>query len=77
MTTAQWRAKFARLNPTPIDLSLGRMREALALLGHPERQLGTLIHIAGTNGKGGVVAALETALARAGLSVQSLSLIHI
>ena len=69
--TADWRAKFAALNPRPIDLGLVRMRQGVAALGHPERGLPRLIHVAGTNGKGGVIAALETALVAAGLRVQS------
>lgn len=47
------------------------MRAAARCLGHPENRLGTLIHVAGTNGKGGVIAALEAALMAAGLKVQS------
>ena len=71
MDTAHWRARFAALSPRAIDLSLDRMHQALSCLNHPEEKLGTLIHVAGTNGKGSVVAALETALTQAGQRVQS------
>lgn len=46
------------------DLSLERMRAALALCGHPERAV-PAIHVAGTNGKGSTAAMVEAAL-RAG-----------
>jgi dihydrofolate synthase/folylpolyglutamate synthase len=46
------------------DLSLDRMRAALALRGNPERAFAA-IHVAGTNGKGSTAAMLEACL-RAG-----------
>jgi dihydrofolate synthase/folylpolyglutamate synthase len=52
-------ARLAGLHPRKIDLSLGRVRRLLKALGHPERQLGPVIHVAGTNGKGSVVATLR------------------
>ena len=73
MDVGRWRQRFAALNPKPIDLSLSRMQAAATRLGHPERRLAPHIHIAGTNGKGGVVAALEAALTAAGQRVQSYS----
>jgi dihydrofolate synthase/folylpolyglutamate synthase len=42
-----------------IDLSLGRVERLLAALDHPERHLGEVIHVAGTNGKGSTVAFLR------------------
>ncbi len=71
LTLAEARARFANLNPRPIDLGLARMAAALDRLGHPERALRGLIHIAGTNGKGGAVAALEAAARAANWRVQS------
>lgn len=47
-----------------VKLGLDRMEVLLARLGHPERRLGTVIHVGGTNGKGSVVAMIA-ALARA------------
>jgi dihydrofolate synthase/folylpolyglutamate synthase len=48
-----------------IDLRLDRMRRALSLFGHPERQFPAL-HIAGTNGKGSTAAMLHRTLTLAG-----------
>ncbi len=47
------------LHPRLIDLSLDRLRILLAKLGHPERQLPPVIHVAGTNGKGSTCAYLR------------------
>jgi dihydrofolate synthase/folylpolyglutamate synthase len=57
------------LHPKLIDLSLGRMRECLAKLGHPERRLPPVIHVAGTNGKGSTCAFLRAIAEAAGLRV--------
>ena len=46
-------------------LGLDRIRALLARLGHPEEQC-RCVHIAGTNGKGSVAAALSAVLAAAG-----------
>ncbi|HUN47096.1 MAG TPA: folylpolyglutamate synthase/dihydrofolate synthase family protein, partial [Stellaceae bacterium] len=45
------------------------MRRLLAALGHPERQLPPVIHVAGTNGKGSTVATLRACLEEAGYRV--------
>ncbi|MFN3447836.1 MAG: bifunctional folylpolyglutamate synthase/dihydrofolate synthase, partial [Roseococcus sp.] len=47
------------LHPRLIDLSLGRMEALLAKLGHPERALPPVLHVAGTNGKGSTCAFLR------------------
>ncbi len=47
-----------------VRLGLERMRELLDRLGAPDRRLGTVIHVGGTNGKGSTVAMIA-ALARA------------
>ena len=47
------------LHPKLIDLSLGRMEALLGKLGHPERRLPPVIHVAGTNGKGSTCAFLR------------------
>lgn len=62
-------ARFMALHPKKIDLSLGRMEAILARLGHPERRLPPVIHVAGTNGKGSTVAFMRAALEAAGLGV--------
>lgn len=54
------------LHPKAIDLSLGRIERLLAALGNPERALPPVIHIAGTNGKGSLVAYLDAMMAAAG-----------
>ena len=48
-----------------VVLGLERMRALLDKLGAPDRKLGTVVHVAGTNGKGSTVA-LIAALAAAG-----------
>lgn len=55
------------LHPKVIDLSLERVERLLADLGHPERRLPPAIHVAGTNGKGSVVATLRAVYEAAGL----------
>jgi dihydrofolate synthase/folylpolyglutamate synthase len=62
-------ARLGRLHPKKIDLSLGRLQRLLARLGHPERKLAPVIHVAGTNGKGSVVAFLRAILEAAGFGV--------
>ncbi|CAN5868526.1 folylpolyglutamate synthase/dihydrofolate synthase family protein [soil metagenome] len=52
-----------------VVLGLDRMRELLATLGSPEKRLGWIIHVAGTNGKGSTVAMITSMLRAAGLRV--------
>jgi dihydrofolate synthase/folylpolyglutamate synthase len=59
-------ARLKQLHPLSIDLSLGRIERLLGELGHPERRLPPVIHIAGTNGKGSVTAYLKAMLQAAG-----------
>ncbi|MGH7079947.1 MAG: bifunctional folylpolyglutamate synthase/dihydrofolate synthase [Acetobacteraceae bacterium] len=47
------------LHPVLIDLRLDRIERLLARVGHPERRLPPVIHVAGTNGKGSVCAFLR------------------
>ena len=44
--------RLRALHPSKIDFSTGRVERLLAALGHPERRMGRVIHVAGTNGKG-------------------------
>src|SRR6478735_1338293 len=60
-------ARLTALHPKRIDLSLGRIERLLAALGHPERELPPVIHVAGTNGKGSTVAFLRAILEAADL----------
>ena len=62
-------ARFLALHPKLIDLSLDRMWRILAALGHPERRLPPVIHVAGTNGKGSTIAFMRAVLEAAGLHV--------
>ena len=62
-------ARLHGLHPRLIDLSLGRLRDLLAKLGHPERRLPPVIHVAGTNGKGSTCAFLRAMAEAAGQRV--------
>src|SRR5689334_18315169 len=62
-------ARFLALHPKTIDLSLGRIQRLLGELGHPERRLPPVIHVAGTNGKGSTIAFMRAILESAGLAV--------
>ena len=62
-------ARLLALHPKRIDLSLDRMRHMLERLGHPERRVPPVIHVAGTNGKGSTIAFLRAMLEAAGKSV--------
>jgi dihydrofolate synthase / folylpolyglutamate synthase len=55
-------ARLLALHPKRIDLSLGRIERILAALGHPERHLPPVIHVAGTNGKGSTIAFMRAVL---------------
>ncbi len=58
-----------RLHPKIIDLGLGRVQTLLDRLGNPERRLPPVVHVAGTNGKGSVIAYLRAMLEAAGCRV--------
>lgn len=62
-------ARLRKLHPRVIDLSLGRIGGLLADLGHPEAKLPPVIHVAGTNGKGSLIAYLRAMLEAAGKRV--------
>jgi dihydrofolate synthase / folylpolyglutamate synthase len=64
-------ARLSALHPQRIDLGLERMMLLLARLGHPERKLPPVIHVAGTNGKGSTIAYLRAILEAAGLRVHA------
>ena len=51
--------RMKALHPQSIDLSLGRIEKLLAALGSPERKLPPVVHVAGTNGKGSLLAYLR------------------
>src|ERR1043165_1395502 len=62
-------ARLLTLHPKRIDLSLDRMWRILDRLGHPQRRLPPVIHVAGTHGKGSVIAFMRAILEAAGRSV--------
>ncbi len=69
--------RLAALYPQAIDLSLERVWRLLQALDHPETALPPVIHIAGTNGKGSVVAYLRAFLEAAGLLVHAYTSPHL
>ena len=60
-------ARLHSLYPRMIDLSLERLARLLGDMGHPERRLPPVIHVAGTNGKGSVCAFARAVAEAAGL----------
>ena len=69
--------RLQRLHPQLIDLSLGRIERLLTALGHPERRLAPVVHVAGTNGKGSTVAYLRAIGEAAGLKVHAFTSPHL
>ncbi|MGF1554144.1 MAG: bifunctional folylpolyglutamate synthase/dihydrofolate synthase, partial [Paracoccaceae bacterium] len=65
------------LHPKVIDLSLDRVERLLARLGHPERALPPVVHVAGTNGKGSVTAMLRAGLEADGAQVHAYTSPHL
>lgn len=70
-------ARLLTLHPKIIDLSLGRVERLLAAVGHPERRLPPVVHIAGTNGKGSVLAMLRAGLEANGKRVHAYTSPHL
>ncbi len=61
--------RLMELHPKGYDLTLDRVRRLLADLGNPQNRLPPTIHVAGTNGKGSVVAFCRSILEAAGRTV--------
>src|SRR5665213_3287450 len=61
--------RLLTLHPKRIDLVLDRIERLLAALGHPERKMPPVIHVAGTNGKGSTCAFSRAILEAQGLKV--------
>ena len=76
-TSDELLAELKGLHPRLIDLSLGRIEGLLARLGHPERRLPPVIHVAGTNGKGSVTAFLRAMLEAAGVRAHAYTSPHL
>ena len=69
--------RVMRLHPRSIDLGLERIERLLAALDHPERKLPPIVHVAGTNGKGSLVAYLRAMAEAAGYRVHAYTSPHL
>jgi dihydrofolate synthase/folylpolyglutamate synthase len=69
--------RMQELHPKSIDLSLGRIERLLLALGSPDQQFPQVVHVAGTNGKGSVIAFLKAMLEAAGMRVNTLTSPHL
>jgi dihydrofolate synthase / folylpolyglutamate synthase len=70
-------ARMMALHPKLIDLTLDRVWRLLAALGHPERDLPPVVHIAGTNGKGSTLAMIRAGLEAEGKRVHAYTSPHL
>jgi dihydrofolate synthase/folylpolyglutamate synthase len=61
--------RLLSLHPKRIDLVLDRILRLLAALGHPQKHLPPVLHVAGTNGKGSLCAFARAMLEAQGLRV--------
>jgi dihydrofolate synthase/folylpolyglutamate synthase len=75
--TAELLLKFQHMHPRSIDLSLERINRLLGALGNPHQKLAPVIHVAGTNGKGSVVAFLRAMLESDGRRVHVFTSPHL
>ena len=66
-----------RLHPKSIDLGLGRTERLLTSLGSPHRKMPPIVHVAGTNGKGSLVAFIRAMAEAAGYRVHVFSSPHL
>src|SRR6478609_11367150 len=64
--TDQILERLTRLYPRAIDLGLDRIERLLAQMGSPHEKLPPVVHVAGTNGKGSLVAYLRAMAEAAG-----------
>lgn len=69
--------RMMALHPKVIDLTLDRVWTLLENLGHPERQLPPVIHLAGTNGKGSTQAMIRAGLEAEGKRVHAYTSPHL
>lgn len=69
--------RMMTFHPKIIDLTLDRVNRLLAALGHPERSLPPVIHIAGTNGKGSTQAMIRAGLEAMGGRVHAYTSPHL
>lgn len=76
-TSDQLLNEMKGLYPNPIDLSLDRVYGLLDKLGRPQEALKPVVHVAGTNGKGSVLAFIKQILTEHGDKVQHFSSPHL
>ena len=69
--------RMMALHPKIIDLTLDRVWRLLAALGHPERGVPPVIHIAGTNGKGSTLAMIRAGLEGVGQTAHAYTSPHL
>ncbi len=69
--------RLTALHPKLIDLGLDRTFDLLARLGDPHHRLPPVIHVAGTNGKGSVIALMRAMAEAAGLRVHCYASPHL
>ncbi|MCE8419530.1 bifunctional folylpolyglutamate synthase/dihydrofolate synthase [Rhodovulum sulfidophilum] len=69
--------RMMALHPKVIDLVLDRVWRLLAALDHPETRLATVVHVAGTNGKGSTLTMIRAGLEAAGARVQAYTSPHL
>ncbi len=69
--------RLMKLHPKFMDLNLERTERLLATLGHPERRVPAVIHIAGTNGKGSTQAMIRAGLESVGHAVHAYTSPHL
>src|SRR4051812_24110438 len=69
--------RLTRLHPKLIDLGLDRIERLLAELGSPHKKLPPVVHVAGTNGKGSLVAYLRAMSEAAGYRVHAYTSPHL
>jgi dihydrofolate synthase/folylpolyglutamate synthase len=74
---AELLARFEHLHPKSIDLALHRVYRLLEALGNPHERMPPVIHVAGTNGKGSVVAYMRAILEAAGQDVHVFTSPHL
>jgi dihydrofolate synthase/folylpolyglutamate synthase len=69
--------RMMALHPKVMDLVLDRVWRLLERLGHPERRLPPVIHVAGTNGKGSTQAMIRAGLEARGDRVHAYTSPHL
>src|SRR5215510_11662865 len=77
MTYAELLARLLPARRFGVVLGLERMRGILDRLGEPDRRLGAIVHVGGTNGKGSTVAMIAALAAAAGQRVATYTSPHL